>query len=85
MDAFHVWLRPLDGVCRVRVDGSENATWLIGRLGHSFIFKSSEPVRKELDTHCCTFQVPYSSQVSPAYLAKLLTKIPEVNLMLEPA
>lgn len=32
MIAFDVWLRPLGNVCRVRVDGSQNATWLLDRL-----------------------------------------------------
>ena len=38
MNVFRVWVRPLGGNCRVRVDGIRNAQWLLNRLGHSFVF-----------------------------------------------
>lgn len=85
MDAFHVLLRPIQGDCRVRVDGIANARWLLGRLSHSFIFKNSEPIRGETDSNYCTFGVSSTSQVSQAALVRILAKIPEVMLKLEAA
>lgn len=85
MDAFHVWLQPVRGDCRVRVDGIANAHWLLGRLSHSFVFKNSEPIRGETDSNCCTFGVSSTSQVTPTALVRLLGKMPEVMLKLETA
>jgi len=85
MNTFSVWLRPLGSVCRVRVDGTQNARWLLDRLGRSFVFKSSEPIN---DDHCSsrsTFHVPYSSRMSRSAFENLLAAIPEVTLMLDPA
>lgn len=85
MNAFRVWIRPLGGVCRVRVDGLRNAQWLLTRLSHSFVFKSAAPLDDDIATACSSFQVPYNSQVSRSTLERLLAAIPEVNLMREPA
>ena len=85
MTAFRVWTRSLGTALRVRVEGGENATWLLGRLSQSFIFKSSEPVRQEDDGLACTFQLPYGSQTSRSAFEKLLARIPEVTLMMDPA
>ena len=85
MSAFIVWLRPVGSVCRIRVDGRENARWLLDRLGQLFIFKSSEPVRAEGSTSFCTFLLPCGSQESHSSIARLLAKIPEVTLNMEPA
>jgi hypothetical protein len=85
MNAFRVWIRPLVSVCRVRVEGSRNAQWLLNRLSQSFVFKSSEPLDDDMATACSSFQVQYSSQMSGPRFAKLLATIPEVNLMSEPA
>ncbi len=85
MKRFHVWLRPLGNACRVRVDGSYNAMWLMGRLGHSLVGKTSAVLDEERGSPCCTFHVDYSSQMSRPALEGLLAGIPEVELMLEPA
>ena len=85
MNAFRVWIRSLGNASRVRVEGDENARWLLGRLSQSFVFKSSEPVRAARDPSCCTFRVPYGSQVSRDRVERLLATIPEVTLMTEPA
>ena len=84
MNAFHVWIRSLGNASRVRVEGNDNARWLLGRLSQSFVFKSSEPVRQESSTLFCTFQVPYTSQTSRSSFERLLATIPEVSLMTEP-
>jgi hypothetical protein len=85
MSAFHVWLRPLGNACRVRVDGIKNTQWLLDRLGQPFVLKTSEPVRQDLSSSCCTFQVMYSFQMSHPLFKRLLAAMPEVNLMVEPA
>jgi hypothetical protein len=85
MCGFQVWIRPLGSTSRVRVDGKENAIWLLDRLAQSFVFKNSEPVRDEGYTSFCSFQIAYSPQVSHTNIAKLLAAIPEVTLNIEPA
>jgi hypothetical protein len=84
MSIFNVWIRPLGSACRVRVDGMQNAKWLLNRLSDFFVFKNSEPLDDDMETACSSFQVQYSLQMSGLTFAKLLAAIPEVNLMLEP-
>lgn len=85
MAKFRVWVRPLGGSTRVRVEGKSNLQWLLGRLGQSFVFKSSEPICEEAVGGCSTFHVLYNSQVTRASFENLLGSIPEVLLMNEPA
>ena len=85
MNAFRVWLRPLGSACRVRVDGISNAEWLLDRLGHSFVFKTADPMNEEEGSSCCTFGLAYNSQMSRRGFERLLAAIPEVNLMTDPA
>jgi len=85
MNAFRVWIRPLGSNCRVRVDGTSNAQWLLNRLGHSFVFKTADPMNEEEGSSCCTFRVAYNSQMSRRGLERLLAAIPEVKLMTDPA
>jgi hypothetical protein len=85
MNAFRVWIRPLGSDCRVRVDGMQNARWLLNRLSQSFVFKGSESIHDDEASSCSTFQVPYSSQIPRSSFEKLLAAMPEVKLMLDPA
>jgi hypothetical protein len=85
VNTFHVWVRPLGGACRVRVDGVGNAEWLLDRLGRSFDCGSSKPIRDGEGSCCSTFRVPYGSQMSRSTFEELLAAIPEVTLMLDPA
>jgi hypothetical protein len=85
MNAFPVWIRPLGNNCRLRVEGIENAQWLLDHLARFFVFKTSEPMNEEPSSSCCAFRVAYSSQMSRRGLEKLLVAIPEVHLMTEPA
>ncbi len=84
MQDFRVWIRSLGSSSRLRVEGIENARWLITRLSHSFIFKSSEPVFEDASNACSTFDVPYGSLTSRSKLERLLGTIPEVHVMPEP-
>lgn len=85
MIAFRVWVQSLASASRLRVEGNENARWLLGRLSQSFIFKSSEPIREEAGGFCCTFDLPYSSQMSLGIVMRALAAMPEVTLAVEPA
>lgn len=83
MTAFRVWVQSLTSASRLRVEGNENARWLLSRLSQSFVFKSSEPIRPAGDGVCCTFDLPYSSQTSGPILMRLLSSISEVTLLTE--
>jgi hypothetical protein len=85
MNSFCVWIRPLGGTCRIRVDGLRNAKWLLNRLGHAFVFKTAEAIDEEDRGAHCSFRVAYNSQTSRRGLEKLLAAIPEVQLMTDPA
>ena len=85
MTRFRVWVRPLGNTSRVRVEGRDNAGWLLRRLSESFVFKTSEPVCEEAGSSCCTFHVSYGAQLSRTSFEKLLSAIPEVLLMAETA
>ena len=83
MKTFCVWTRPLQSTSRVRVEGRDNASWLLRRLSQSFYFKSSEPIHELVDLSCW-FEVPYGADASGLRFEKLLARIPEVTLLREP-
>ena len=85
MKAFRVLLSRIDGASGLRVDGVENATWLLSRLSDVFVFKTSEPLHEAPDSPDCTFRVAHSSQLSGRKFEKLLAGITEVKLVFEPA
>jgi hypothetical protein len=85
MKPFHVWMSRSDGASRLRVDGHENAVWLVRRLSEFFVFKTSEPIRQAVDSSNCSFYIAYSSQLSASRFEKLLAGIGEVKLILEQA
>ena len=84
MKAFRVRLSRIDGASGLRVDGLENAKWLLSRLSDLFVFKTSEPLCETANSPDCTFRVAHSSQLSGRKFEKLLAGITEVNLMFEP-
>jgi hypothetical protein len=85
MDRFQVWIHPMENACRVRVEGIQNAKWLLSRLSESFVFKSSEAIKDEWSYSYSIFNVLYTSQLSLSKFKKLLEFIPEVKLLLAPA
>ncbi|MCE9545420.1 MAG: hypothetical protein K8T25_07875 [Planctomycetia bacterium] len=85
MTPIRVWVRSLGNASRVRVEGMANANLLLDRLGHSFIFKNSEPFEEDRTSSCFSFLVPYGSRLSRAIFEKALIAIPGVQLMAEPA
>jgi hypothetical protein len=84
MDAFHVWVCRIDGATRVRVDGRENANWLLRRLSELFVFKTCEPMREVFDSSVYMFRVAHNCRLSGKQMEKLLAGITEVNLIVEP-
>ena len=46
MKMFNVWISRADDAFGVRVDGLENANWLLCRLSDFFVFKTSEPLHE---------------------------------------
>jgi hypothetical protein len=81
MNAFRVWVRPLDYGFVVCVDGMDNALWLLDQMSESFVFRSAEPINQEQSSTLCTFQVPSDPRLSLSRLRKLLLAIPEVILL----
>jgi hypothetical protein len=81
MNAFRVWVRPLDYEYLVCVDGLENARWLLEQLARSFVFRSAESINQELSSALCTFQVPCNGMLTFSAFQKLLIAIPEVTLL----
>ena len=85
MKTFCVRLSRGDGTSGLRVDGLENATWLLSRLSDLFVFKTSEPLFEVPNSPDCTFRVAHSSQLSGRKFEQLLAGITEVKLVFEPA
>ena len=81
MNAFRVWVRPLEYEYVVRVDGLQNAQWLSHQLARSFVFHSAKPISQEDDSSLYTFQVPRDPFLSFSGIKKLLTAMPEVTLL----
>lgn len=85
MKPFRVWIRPRGDFCHVRVDGIKNLQWLLGQLSQSFVFRTFEPIGQLDDSLHCTFDVPCNPPLTLSSLRKLLTDIPQVQLMREAA
>ena len=85
MKAFCVRLSRIDGASGLRVDGLENANWLLSRLSDVFVFKTSDPLFEVPNSPDFTFRVAHSSQLSGRKFEKLLAGITQVKLTFEPA
>jgi hypothetical protein len=85
MRPFRVWIRPSGDFCHVRVESKANAKRLLDDLSQSFVFKTFEPFTEDEGSSCCNFLVPYNPPLSRSSFVKLLTTIPDVRLMSEPA
>jgi hypothetical protein len=84
MNAFRVWAYRIDGATCVRVDGLENANWLLRRLSDFFVFKTCEPLVDLSDSAAYMFRVSHNSRLSGKQFEKLLAGISEVKLIVEP-
>ena len=85
MKPYRVWIRPSGDFCRVRVDGAQNPRRLLNVLSQSFVFKTFDPMTEEDNSTFCSFLVPYNPPLSRSAFAKMLTAIPEIRLMSDPA
>jgi hypothetical protein len=85
MTGFRVWIRHVADDCRVRVDGMQNAKWLLARLGRSSVFKNAKPIDDEAGSSSCIFHLRCSSQMPRPTLERLLAAIPEVELLADTA
>jgi hypothetical protein len=85
MRALQVWIRPDGDFCHVRVDGRDNAQWLLTCLSQAFVFKTFDPMTEEIGSSFCRFLVPYNPPLSRSSFIKMLTAMPNVRLMSEPA
>jgi hypothetical protein len=85
MRAFRVWIRPNGDFCHVRVESKLNAQRLLVCLSQSFVFKTFDPMTEEEGSSFCNFLIPYNPPLSRSSFVKLLTAIPDVRLMSDPA
>ena len=73
MNAFRVWVRPLEYEYLICVDGVANARWLwINWADRSYFAAPTDQSGHELAL--CTFQVPCGPLLSLTKLQKLLAK-----------
>jgi hypothetical protein len=80
VDSTRVWVRSLGNACRVRVEGTENARWLVNRLAETPALAGLEFVDVEGSGTTCTFRVPNSAERTLATMEKELADIPGVVL-----
>ncbi len=85
MKVFSVGIARIDGASRLRVEGRENAMWLMRRLSDFFIFKTCDPMLEVPNSTECIFRIAHSSELSGSQFERMLAGIKEVKLKLEPA
>jgi hypothetical protein len=85
VNAFRVWVRPMEYEYRVLVEGLANAEWLILELSRAFVFKSARPIASEHDSPLFSFQVPCNSMLPLSRFYRLLAGMPQVTMVLQPA
>lgn len=85
MRPFRVWIRSDGDFCHVRVDGKQNAQRLLACLSQSFVFRTFDPMTEDERSACCNFLVPFNPPLSRSTFVRLLTALPEVRLMPDPA
>ena len=83
MNRFHVWLRPVGNATKVRVDGQTNADWLREQLLYAGAGCGiGQPIA---GTAFATFLAYHTPHVDALKLRDIISKLPEVELMLDPA
>lgn len=85
MKTFNVWISRVDDAFGVRVDGLENANWLLCRLSNFFVFKTSEPLHNVSNSSDYTFRVAHNSQISGRQFERLLAGIAGTKVIVERA
>ena len=85
MASFRVWIRPLGSSTKLVVEGSENAHWLLARLGQALGVDTDGSIHGTKNVLRFTFNLAYTADATRDVVDRLLANIPEVKLMLEPA
>lgn len=85
MPPFRVWLRPLGEGCRVRVEGSENAAWLLDRVRTGLKHVQCDETIGQDGQGISTLVVHYASESAQQDLDRLLSRMPELQVMFQPA
>ena len=83
MEQFKVWLRPMGNSCKVKVDGSQNAEWLRGKLMAKALECSD--AEQLAGTSCYVFVATFKSQITEFEFRTLILHMSEAQLMLDPA
>ena len=83
MNRLQVWLRPLGSSYRVKVAGSDNAKWLCRRLQEQDVECMQPETTKGRAFYMVVAKVP--SPIAHSKLPEIVSGMPEVQLMLEPA
>jgi hypothetical protein len=83
MSKFKVWLRPSGHDCKIRIDGMEHAAALRERLEQKG-FKCTEP-EPVAGGRQCVVHASYPPQANVEALQNCVSKMPEIELMFDPA
>lgn len=85
MRPFRVWLRPLGEACRIRVEGRDNAVWLRERVMTSLNVECQESTGGQDSHDVGTLVVRCELPGTQIELDRLLARIPELEVMCQPA
>jgi len=84
VDAFKVWVTRMDGATSLRVAELDDTRWLLDRLSSQFVFKTCEPLRNIANLSAYTFRIAHTSQLSASHFERILVRMPEVKMIIEP-
>lgn len=84
LSPVRVWVRALGQSCRVRLEGVEQAQWVLAQLEKKKALEGVVEVEIRTTANGCLFEVPNASKGALATLEAALGAIPEVELMLSP-
>jgi hypothetical protein len=80
---FSVRISRRDHLSRLRVDGLENANWLLLQLSQVFVFRTFEPIIQSAGSQECVFTIPLNPPLSHYGLSRLIAAFPSVMLSQE--
>jgi len=85
MQTIRVAVQDLSDAYLIRVDSLPEATWLLARLSHAFVFKSASDVQRAAGSLDYTFEIPALPWLTCDRLKELLAAMPRVSLISAPA
>jgi hypothetical protein len=83
MAKIRVWHERRGATCKLRVEGAENARFLIGELSKLEPNLGAIELRNLADTPLCEFFFRYTEKLTPTRVAHLLRTHPAIELMRE--